>query len=265
MNRTHTLLAIAFIAAVIVGWQLRPGSPSRVEPAPAFGTGTGAASAATPLPDTPQPTPPTIPSIERTPVAGADDARSAAAQLLERNGCQVTEQRFDPGTAELRDVYTCPSRAPEAHPYESWSDDTLANLAYGDPKAAEILGLRHVISDDPGEEAMGLALLYRSAALSGDPDVFHKAIGRRYAYLSVNGEPQLHNLRQLLIFSLIGHRLQGKAFDPTPIENRLREAEVPGQDITQLHAVAGRILRSMGDLQREITGNTTIEEAIADA
>jgi len=262
VNRTHTLLAIVLIAAAAIGWQLRPTAPPDVGPTPAASSSEPTATLA---PDLPQPTLPTIPSIDPAPVATAEDAGSATARLLEKNGCQVSEQRFDPRTAEMRDVYTCPSRAPEAHPYESWSDDALASLAYGDPKAAEVLGLRHVTSRDPGEEAMGLALLYRSAALSGDPDVFHKAIGQRYAYLSVNGEPQLHNLRQLLIFSLIGRRLQGEDFDPAPIESKLREAQVPRQDITQLHSVAGQILRSMGDLQREITGNTSIREAIADA
>lgn len=260
MNRVHTMLAIATVAAVLIGWRLWSLDPSAGGQRAAGGS--TVAQHATPAPP---PTPPTQPHIDAQPVAESGGPTGTAANLLEKRGCWVSEQRFDAETGDYRDVYTCPSGQPLPHVYESWSDDTLASLAYGDHKAAEVLGLRHVVSENADQEALGLSLLYRSVALSGDPAVFHKAIGRRYAYLTVNGEPQLHNLRQLLVFSLIGSRLGGSGFDPAPVEQRLQEVAVPAQEIAKLHDVADRILQTMASLQSEVTGNDSIAEVIADA
>lgn len=262
MKRVHTTLAIATAAAVLIGWRLWSLDPPAGGQRPA--SGSPVAQHATPAP-VPTPTPPNQPHIDVQPVAERGGQTAAAANLLEQRGCWVSEQRFDAETGDYRDVYTCPSGQPAPHVYESWSDDTLASLAYGDHKAAEVLGLRHVVSENVDREALGLSLLYRSVALSGDPAVFHRAIGRRYAYLAVNGEPQRHNLRQLLVFSLIGSRLGGSGFDPAPIEQRLQEIATPAREIAQLHDVADRLLQSMAGLQREVTGNDSIAEVIADA
>ncbi|MGE0626023.1 MAG: hypothetical protein AB7I04_18915 [Pseudomonadales bacterium] len=265
MNRSLTVLAIAVATAVLVGWQLLPGTQTAevAPPEASANETTGIAK----IESTPEPIPQPDPSADPTHLAEVRDSspKNATAMLLERNGCRISDQRFDPETGDYHDVYTCPSRQPEPHAYESWSNETLASLAYGDHKAAEILGLRHVVSNDPEEEALGLSLLYRSVALSGDPEVFHRAIGLRYAYLSVNGEPQIHNLKQLLLFSLIGSKLGGEGFDPKPIERKLRDSAIQPQEVSHLYDVAGQLLNAMAGLQTEMTGNTSIAEVLSDA
>lgn len=262
MNRTHTILVITVLTAGVVGWQMWPQAPNDSAEPPEVKTQATSAS----LPS----------SADESAGSSADPTLPAAvlelptAQQLEQFGCHVSDQLFDTETSQYRDVYTCPPAEPdlnpaEPHPYESWNNATLASLAYGDPKAAEVLGLRHVMSAKPEEEALGLSLLYRSAALSGDPEVFRKAIGQRYAYLSVNGKPQLHNLRQLLVFNLIGKKLGAKRFDPIPVETALRNANRSSEEIHELYQAADQILHSMAQVQSEITGNTTIAEVIADA
>jgi hypothetical protein len=255
-------LAVLCLAATIVGWHVfEDRSPTVAE------------SVSTPSPARSQPSAAEAQQETAPAARNVIDTRSPAGpgvenhtSLSENPNCSVTRQYFDPRTGDLRDVYACTSPEESGpHPYEDWSDETLANLAYGDAKAAEVLGLRNVVSGDPNQEALGLNLLYRSVALSGDLDTFRKAIGRRYAYVSYNGKPLIHNLKQLLVFNVIGGILGDERFDPAPIEKQLRNLEVPTEELDRIHRATSNILTSMAQLQTEMTGDTTISEALANA
>jgi hypothetical protein len=158
-----------------------------------------------------------------------------------------------------------PLAPPPDHPYESWSDELLAQEAYGDAEAAEVLGLRLITSGDPVKEQLGLTLVYRSAALSGDPEVFQKAIGARYAYVSVNGEPQIDNLKQLLLFSHLSQVMGEQKIDATTIEHELRTSDIPDAELARIRQGSRKLLEQMADLQTEITGSTSIREGLENA
>lgn len=261
MTRVHTLLAVICLAAAIVGWHVFE------DRSPAVAKSDTTPSAADLQPRAPEAQQQTT-RAARSVVDTRDpaDPIESHPSLSDNSNCRVTRQYFDSRTGDLRDVYTCtPTEESDPHPYEDWSDETLANLAYGDAKAAEVLGLRKVVSEDPDREALGLTLLYRSVALSGDLDTFRKAIGRRYAYVSYNGKPLVHNLEQLLVFNLIGEVLGDNRFNPLPIESRLRDLDVSSQELDRIHRATSDILTSMAQLQTEMTGDTTISEALANA
>lgn len=187
--------------------------------------------------------------------------------VLKDRNCDVEVHYFtDQETGEVHEAMSCVPIDPEApHPYESWSDETLAGLAYGDSKAAEVLGLRHLRSDDPAEETLGLSMIYRSVALSGDPSAFRRAISVRYAHVSINGEPQIGNLKQLLVFNVMGNALGHPQFNPDVVADELRSVNVSDEEILRLRAGSRDLLKQMGDLQAEITGSQTIREALENA
>ena len=128
----------------------------------------------------------------------------------------------------------------------------LAGLAYGDPVAAEVLGLRHIRSEDPNQEALGLMLLYRSVALSGDTEVLHrKRSAPATPLFPKTATPNVHNLKQLLVCSASSRIALGdQVINAASIEARLAGADVPAGEVTELKSAAERILREMASIKR---------------
>ena len=255
MNRIHTTVAMAGLCAVILGWQIwRSGSTS---------------------PDTPfaytlnYSTPADIPSassaIEDSAALVEPAPSDFTTHLKENPDCYVDQVVIHPDTREPVEAIACGPEFPESTPYETWSERVLAGLAYGDPIAAEVLGLRHIQSKDPNREALGLMLLYRSVALSGNTRALQRAISQRYATVATDGVPDIHNLKQLLVFSIVATKLGDPDIRSRGIEARLAKAEVPTDEVSRLKSAAERILREMASIQTEVTGNRTIEEALTNA
>jgi hypothetical protein len=244
---------------VFVGWQIWTGKfADPIVPPGNSSTSTSSTWTAQP-PDSIE-----APFAERRGPLKVIDPAFFAERLASDPDCYVHSVVLDPETGEPVDAIAC-DRQSEPHPYETWSEPVLAGLAYGDPVAAEVLGLRHIQSEDPNQEALGLMLLYRSVALSGDTEILHRAIGKRYATVSMNGEPDVHNLKQLLVFAVVATRLGDTDIRPHSIEARLAKAEIPTAEVSRLKQAAERILREMASIENEVTGNTTIREALNNA
>lgn len=255
MNRIHTTVVIAGLCAVVVGWQIwRSGSVS--PDTPSSGEITTASQASDPATTTAM--------EEGTPLYEAEPY-DFARRLEEDPDCHVDQMVIHPKTGEPTEAIACDPAFPEPLPYEDWSEPVLAGLAYGDPVAAEVLGLRHIQSKDPNQEALGLMLLYRSVALSGDTTTLHRAISERYATVSLHGEPNVDNLKQLLVFAAVATRLGDRGINARSIEARLAKAGVPVEEVSRLKSTAERILSEMASIETEVTGNTTIAEALTNA
>ena len=255
MNRLHTTLAIAGLCAVVVGWQVwqvSAGSPDQ-----ASGIHVPIADEQISADEI------TTSDPERT---DSDQGQLEFARRIENDpDCYPAQIVLHPETGEPVEAYACDPVESEPHPYEGWSEQVLAGLAYGDPVAAEVLGLRHIQSEDPNREALGLMLLYRSVALSGDTKTLHRAISQRYAVVSADGEPNVHNLKQLLVFAIVATRLGDAQIRFRSIETRLAKAEVAASEVTRLKSAAEKILEEMASIESEVTGNTTIKEALTNA
>lgn len=255
MNRIHTTVVIAGLCAVVVGWQVwRSGSVS--PDTPSSGELTTASQASDPATTTAM--------EEGTPLYEAEPY-DFARRLEEDPDCHVDQVVIHPITGEPTEAIACDPASPEPLHYEDWSEPVLAGLAYGDPVAAEVLGLRHIRSEEPNQEALGLMLLYRAVALSGDTSALHRAISHRYATVSTDGEANVHNLKQLLVFAVIATRLGDSGIGSKGIEARLAKADVPPEEVSRLKSAAERILQEMASIETEVTGNRTIEEALTNA
>ena len=255
MNRIHTTLAIAGLCAVLVGWQVwqvsanSTGQASAIQ-APLAENQSSADESATAEPERP---------------SSETDHFDFAKKIATDPDCYVNEIVLHPETGEPVEAYACDPVKSDPHPYENWGEQVLAGLAYGDPVAAEVLGLRHIQSEDPNREALGLMLLYRSVALSGDTTTLHRAISQRYAVVSEDGEPIVHNLKQLLVFAIVATRLGDAEIKSRSIEARLAKADVDASEVTRLKSAAEHILQEMASIESEVTGNTTILEALTNA
>lgn len=255
MSRIHTTVAITSLCAVIVGWQIwnQHSTPSSPPAENLYAT-------------TSKDPEPAITSAPQEDVRSEAVDRFDFARRIEQDpDCHVGQVVIHPETGEPADAIACEPQSSEPSPYQHWSEQVLAGLAYGDPVAAEVLGLRHIQSEDPNQEALGLMLLYRSVALSGDTDTLHRAISERYAIVSMDGDPNVHNLKQLLVFAIVATRLGDTGINSHSIEARLAKAEVSTEEVARLKSGAARILQEMAAIETEVTGNRTIEEALTNA
>ena len=261
MNRIHTILVITIATAALIGWQIMERTDQDVAPVPQ----PGESQQHRPSQET---TISAAGTSQNASTIGASPVPADDPVWYVRSDQRRCEPRTtfipDARTGELTEVTDC-EPIQEVDNYDSLDNDTLASLAYGDSHAAGKLGLRLILSESLQEERLGLGLLYRSAALSGDAEVFRKAIGARYAYVSENGKPNVRNLEQMLVFNMIGETLGDSRFDSNRVERALRKADVAQQEIDTVRANARTILQRMAELQTEVTGDMSIREALENA
>jgi len=261
VNRTQTILAITLAAAALVGWRIMEQTEQDVAPLPEAG--------APQVPQSSSESPVSARSVSLSPATGEEtlSPEDDPVWYVRSNQHQCNPRTTfipDARTGEVAEVTDC-EPIQEVDVYDSLDNDTLASLAYGDSHAAGTLGLRLVLSENLQEERLGLGLLYRSAALSADAEIFRKAIGARYAYVSENGRPNVRNLEQLLVFNVIGETLGDGRFDSRKLERALRKADVVQQEIDTVRSNARLILQRMAELQTEVTGDMSIREALENA
>jgi len=210
--------------------------------------------------------------LDPVPQPDRHEADSAYEMVL---GIQVRKDRnctveirhiVDPETSDIRQAYACtPDSSPEIDPYTTYPEETLAGMAYGDAHAAEVLGLRKLVSTDPAQEAEGLKLLLRSVALSNDTRGIGLAVNTRYSHISSEDRVELNNVRQLLVLGHIANLIKPGSMSTHHYTRLLIENGVDVEEIEQLGQQSNSILSELAGIQTEITGNTNIREALEDA
>jgi hypothetical protein len=280
---THVLLAISSIVTMLLAWHLAQQDPAPrtlTTPAPVSMSPFASASSVKANRHSTHPTALDPAAFTETPSGNRlgriepilPKTQPETEQVLgftvrrDRTCSVEVHHVVEAESGRITEALVCaPVNPPQPDPYQTWDEETLAGMAYSDAHAAEVLGLRHVVSTDPNREALGLALLYRAAALSGDIATFEKAVAQRYAYMTRNGEPQIHNLKQLLVFHRIGAMLKDHRARPSVIHQALSEAQVSSEEINAIYRQVDQILESMAAIQTEATGDLTIREAIDNA
>lgn len=161
-----------------------------------------------------------------------------------------------------------PKSPPEArHPYTTYPQEALVDMAYGDSIAAEVLGLWYL--DEKKTEA-GMTLLYRSIALNNATEFrpLHNAANAHFSsvqHLDEDGNLvySISSLEQQYIMGRIGEVL-GDAVLSTPYYRRLLE-DAGHKDFARLEREASAILADMANIETEVTGKSTIREALNDS
>jgi hypothetical protein len=263
-----TLLATLFIAAAIVFWQYQPSDPH----APAESLQQPLANNFVPEPLSGQPERmPAAPQFDSDPAGGtledgALEMVKGIAVRKDRNCTVELYQSVNPETGERKDAYICtPISLPDIDPYTDYSDTVLAGMAYGDAHAAEILGLRMIVSTDPKIEAQGLKLLLRSVALTHDTRAIALAQNARYSNISKGEALNEENVRQLLVLSHVANAVKPGSMASKRYEALLISNGTDHEELAELKSDSLLILTELADIQAEITGNTYIREVLEDA
>ena len=179
-----------------------------------------------------------------SPGAGAKDCTVVSRYLLREDG----------STTEL---YTCEPVSPGAkRPYESYSNEALASLAYSDAKAAEILGMR---LRDADEEA-AMSLTFRASALSGGNADSILAFSNAYPHpSSINNVPVLKTIHKKFVMSAVAEMLGAPVNNLDYWEDRIRDVSSDSdREIARLQAQARKIVDEMRQIQLNVFGSSNI-------
>lgn len=262
-----SITAAILIAAAIVGWKFATPIPSSAPSAPVEALPTPAAEQTGRTP-----TPAISSALNPLDQPNSEDDDSPYEMVLginvrkDRNCTVEVREITDLETGKNRRIYTCtPNSIADIDPYTTYSDEVLAGMAYGDPHAAEVLGLRKLVSTDPAVEAEGLKLLLRAVALSNSTHGIALAVNTRYSHVSTDDQIHLDTVSQLYVLGEISNTITPNSMTTDHYADLLLSGGLDEQAIEKLRQHSQEILSEMAGVQTEITGNTDIKEALEDA
>ena len=168
--------------------------------------------------------------------------------------CTVQLHYIEAEDGTVKEAYSCEPHVRAAQrPYQDYDIQTLAQLAYGDPTAAEELG-RRVAESDP---ALALEMMIRASALSGDASPVVWLAQVSYSVVSVNDVPRVESMKTSYVLNELAHRMGHGSADPSQWRLHLQEADVSGTEIDGLDRAVDGLLSRMREIQLNVTGGTT--------
>ena len=188
----------------------------------------------------------------------ADDAETEVVMGIEvrkdRN-CIVERHYVDLGDGNVTEAFRCVPTSPAAGEYAHYSNEELRVLAYGDARAAGVLGKRLADIDPRRAEA----LLLRAVALQ--PDNVAPVMWLVAHSHSLRGESQEAQRARAYTYVLTRTvQALGSDADIAWVLRDLRRAGFTLEDVARLDSEVRKNLRRIRDIQLEVLGETTIDE-----
>lgn len=235
--RTPIVLVLGLAFAAVVGFTLMPSSETRLTPKANSTDAANMPSDQVALND-PFKFPRTI-----VDVAEVGAMRPAICEW---------EFRYEATTmGTSRKVMICHPSKKGAHPYKEYSSETLATLAYGDAKAAEVLGMR--LRDTEPDTALNLIL--RAVALSNDPSAIVAFSNSYHVPTGLNGEPVIEGIRMRYLLNVVAETLGSDRSTRAFWASRIRSVEGEAdRQIAALDAEAEKLLDEISRIQLQVLG-----------
>ena len=189
----------------------------------------------------------------------------AGVEVRKDRDCTIEEHTIYEEDGAISVALECKPNHPEKnrHPYADYDVDTLHEMAYGDPVASEILGIRLI---EGHNEKEGLQFIYRAVALSSGRSM--KAIDRAnntfYSAIVAssppdwNPQPAIAQMEQAFVFDFIRKRLANRS--DSYIRSKLED--VGYQNFVDLKEIAKQILAEMAQIEIDVVGSQSIKEKI---
>jgi hypothetical protein len=173
------------------------------------------------------------------------------------NSCEEVPYYFTNAAGEVTMTWRCLKRAQQnTHPYNDYTNATLAKLVYSDADAAEILGMRLRERDE--KNAMRLAI--RASALSGGETQAIKNYVNAYpAPTFTNGVPNPRTIHTKYVLSAVIDLLGDPESGVEAWERLVREnSPTPERTVTYLNSKATQIVDEMRRIEHDVAGQSTI-------
>ena len=173
------------------------------------------------------------------------------------NSCEEVPYYFTNAAGEVSMTWRCLKPAQQkTHPYNDYTNATLATLVYSDADAAEILGMR--LRERNEEKAMQLAI--RASALSGGETQSIKNYVNAYpAPTFTNGVPNPRTIHTKYVLSAVVDLLGDPESGVAAWERLVREnSPTPERTVTYLNGKATQIVDEMRRIEHDVAGQSTI-------
>jgi|GEM_PF-5817513 len=209
--------------------------------------------------------PDTLPPLDL--VAGAEEEPAEIVDDFSDAGatdCIIKLHYFDDDDDGIFEAYKeCIPVVPIVrHPYTSYSDEVLANLAYGDAKAAEILGMR-LIQRHGNQELTDLGVNYvlRAAALSGDVQLIRRAAGAAYSHIGDANGPIPNSIIHNYVLREAAGRLGNKSY-PSEWDSTIQSLNVSTENLEFIEDRVIETMERVAAIQTNVTGETDFAEIL---
>ncbi|NOX71009.1 MAG: hypothetical protein GXP15_17655 [Gammaproteobacteria bacterium] len=178
-------------------------------------------------------------------------------EVLKDRKCTVEKHYIDVGNGTIVEGYSCtPNEQREPNVYDDYDDATLAQMAYSDALAAEILGKR-LAEDDPNRSR---TLLLRSVALRPEnTDPLRWLASVNYGLVSTNGVLEVGELSQNFLLTRVAEEL-GTTGAAANSRRRLVAAGLEDEDFWALEQEVLAELAHMRAVQVEVNGKSDLPE-----
>ena len=181
--------------------------------------------------------------------------------------CDIKVHYFDDdGDGILDPAIECIPWNPRVpHPYTTYSDEVLADLAYGDAKAAEIFGSRLIqrAGDDGVKlKALGVGYHLRATALGGDLKLITRAAGRAYSrtWSAANGVEK-DNIINHFALEEVAARF-GKQRTSNTWRRQLDSLDLPADQLNRIEKLVINHMTTIAEIQTIVTGETSFAEIV---
>jgi len=178
-------------------------------------------------------------------------------EVLKDRKCTVEKHYIGVGNGTVVEGYSCsPNEPREPGVYDGYDDATLAQMAYADAVAAEVLGKR-LAEDDPNQSR---TLLLRSVALRPEnTDPLRWLASTNYGLVSTNGVLEVGELSQNFLLARVAEEL-GVTGAAANSRRRLVAAGLEDRDFWALEQEVLAELAHMREVQVEVNGKSDLPE-----
>ena len=175
--------------------------------------------------------------------------------VLKDRNCTVTRHYVDLGNGMVTEAYSCEPHDKAPDPYEHYSNDELAVLAYSDARAASTLGKRLVEADPKHSREM----LIRAAALEpGNVEPIMWLASQAYSLRGNSDAARVAMANAYVITNTA--RALGSSADIDWIVEDLRSAGFSDEGFAALDRFVKDDLRTIRAIQLDVFGQSSIEE-----
>lgn len=152
--------------------------------------------------------------------------------------------------------WDCPSKEVK-HPYTAYPTASLEALAYGDAKAAEILGKRFAET----APIASLEWMLRASALNkGDYEPILYLVNSTYAAVDINGDFPAETVANKYVLAGVISRLGGPQFPLQSTRKLLLENGFEISELTEFDHVAKILFDKIAAISLEVTGEEILQE-----
>lgn len=246
MKSKHWLAFLSVVAVVALGYLVVQPDFESNQTAQAPGGNTNKQSKRVPE----EATSPPIATKHNEKTAAVEHS-SVAHGGLEQN-CEKTYLYADDGS--VTEAYDCGDLEPPPGPYAIYDDETLADMAYSDPLAAEELGKR-LVERDPQR---AYDLMVRSTALSKSIQPIQWLASAEYSLVARNGKPAIDKLSENYVLQRVSEEL-GTPGMAIRIRDDLKNAGFSRVQFTRLEQKVDQVLEKIRNIQVQVHGASNVE------